>query len=598
MEHEQILNALLRIIHISGDEEGRLSMSEANEQLHQRGAILSIADEVISLRELLHSEDFSRCFNITPGDESHDAVITLTDEGKERLEKLNAERYQRPKNLFTWAFMSSFDSALGQLAEMALPENWDDGDAPFGILKSYISNTFARLLYEKREKGNERAIVEGEKWAAFNTGLVNRLYDPIYALFSLNKKTDMQKWVFHSWCTPGNKRAGQVLSRFFEQLPSKAVYFTNPSQLIYDGNAGAPTLPFEHILDRLSRLPMKFLERYAPPGVQMPAEGEEPQKEFYDSYKAALLSEEGGLACLHFKDALELSLRRAVKRVAWNYRLAIPVYDAKRRTIMLLLPMSLDTDTARDTVDVALVVERAKGSGRYLGHTILTLDMSYKKARMIMRPESDWLFGTTQTTMAKHLHEESVDTEERELADDLADTEAAQRAADRAAEAAKAAEDAGAQEAEEAASEAASEAGDQAVAASDAFLYQHENDEIFTVGPKLNVLGTVDLTGLDSGRNRRKSAWGEEEPQEALPQYMVRGMWRPEDGDINIQGQYYEGFGKGYVMVGKSRFEARELTDEGLIDGDDVVFDIKTEDNRWKKGRTFFFAVNIRLADE
>jgi len=39
---------------------------------------------------------------------------------------------------------------------------------------------------------------------------------------------------------------------------------------------------------------------------------------------------------------------------------------------------------------VALAVEKTP-SGNYLGHTVLALDWAYKNARLICRPDSDWL---------------------------------------------------------------------------------------------------------------------------------------------------------------------------------------------------------------
>jgi hypothetical protein len=53
----------------------------------------------------------------------------------------------------------------------------------------------------------------------------------------------------------------------------------------------------------------------------------------------------------------------------------------------LLLPLSLIDD---ELIDLALVTEKTK-SGSYLGHTILPLGWAYSNARLITRPDSDWL---------------------------------------------------------------------------------------------------------------------------------------------------------------------------------------------------------------
>lgn len=41
-------------------------------------------------------------------------------------------------------------------------------------------------------------------------------------------------------------------------------------------------------------------------------------------------------------------------------------------------------------MDLALAIEKTP-SGNYLGHTVLPLDWAYKNARLVCRPDSDWL---------------------------------------------------------------------------------------------------------------------------------------------------------------------------------------------------------------
>jgi hypothetical protein len=83
------------------------------------------------------------------------------------------------------------------------------------------------------------------------------------------------------------------------------------------------------------------------------------------------------------KDAVDLS----IKRVSWNFKTAIPQYYPRVRALQLLLPMCLVSD---ERVDMALAVEKTP-SGSYLGHTALPLDWAYTNARLICRPDSDWL---------------------------------------------------------------------------------------------------------------------------------------------------------------------------------------------------------------
>jgi len=78
-----------------------------------------------------------------------------------------------------------YSSALELLAEMAIEERWffgaqSDPRNAYPILDSYLRYTFFKLKNEKRvlEFKDEKV-----GWATFNTGMVDRLYDPIYALF-------------------------------------------------------------------------------------------------------------------------------------------------------------------------------------------------------------------------------------------------------------------------------------------------------------------------------------------------------------------------------------------------------------------------------
>ena len=63
------------------------------------------------------------------------------------------------------------------------------------------------------------------------------------------------------------------------------------------------------------------------------------------------------------------------------------VFRKTKNIISLLLPLSLTDD---ERIELALVVEKTN-SGNYLGHTILPLAWAYSNARLITKPDSDWL---------------------------------------------------------------------------------------------------------------------------------------------------------------------------------------------------------------
>ena len=90
------------------------------------------------------------------------------------------------------------------------------------------------------------------------------------------------------------------------------------------------------------------------------------------------------------ENVLKMHIDRAIdlarKRTRWNFKTAIPHYFPTLKRLDFLLPLCLLDDS---TVDVALAVQRTETG--YIGSTILPLDWAYKSARLLCRPDSDWL---------------------------------------------------------------------------------------------------------------------------------------------------------------------------------------------------------------
>ncbi len=79
------------------------------------------------------------------------------------------------------------------------------------------------------------------------------------------------------------------------------------------------------------------------------------------------------------------------KRVYRNYKAAVPQYYRDKGGeggVQLLLPICLE-NPAR--ADLALVVAKSEAGNAYRGSTVLTLDMGYNNARLLSRPDTDWL---------------------------------------------------------------------------------------------------------------------------------------------------------------------------------------------------------------
>ena len=292
-----------------------------------------------------------------------------------------------------WANITNWNSMLSTLAATALPEMWDfdsDGTSAnetYPILKNYLTYTFYHLQLEDKVCMNEEA-----GFAAFNTGLVNELYEPLYACFSKEGDQDAS-WSFTGFCRAGSRTLGKQLVRMFNPLPERAQYFSRKEDLLFDTDQPLE-LDSDHILlDNISRLPVDFLQDELDGNAESReivnelAECTDVMRrhELFGELKEVIADNPRLLRRLmnRLDDAVEVAL----KRVEWNFKTAVPAFFPRRNSMSLLLPLDLTED---DAPDIALVCEHTE-SNAYLGQTILTMRMAYKNARLICRPDSDWL---------------------------------------------------------------------------------------------------------------------------------------------------------------------------------------------------------------
>jgi cold shock CspA family protein len=175
----------------------------------------------------------------------------------QRVRLVNAPRAQaaparlnapaRDMWLRSWAFLPDFpfrnkdgkdySSVLEYLAYLALEERWyfgtePDPRDPYPILDNYLTYTYVKLRHEQKisERGNREA-----GWACFNTGLVDKLYDPIYALFEQNDRGP-EPWRFYDFCVPGKRNSGRKLTEVFDPLPEPAKYFNSNFDMLFDSS--------------------------------------------------------------------------------------------------------------------------------------------------------------------------------------------------------------------------------------------------------------------------------------------------------------------------------------------------------------------------
>lgn len=227
-------------------------------------------------------------------------------------------------------FNVNWNDYTGTLSAIAAPEPWSNDTYPNnGILANYIVKTYEKLQ-------SERNIIFAQDHALFNTGLFTKYYEPIYAYHSEQKISFLTEY--------------ELGKKGIEKYPGRADYFADPELLIFDWHYKI-NIYYKHILeDNKSRIniPKDILE----------------SQNLLNTFNGAI-------------DTMK-------KRVSANYKLAVPQYFEGR--VQLLLPLCLHSD---DVPDLALVV--TKVGNVYQGHTCLTLDMAYNNARLIAKPESNWL---------------------------------------------------------------------------------------------------------------------------------------------------------------------------------------------------------------
>ncbi len=316
---------------------------------------------------------------------------------------------------------------VSELAAIALLERWYFGPQPpdnfaYPILKSYLRYTFIRLQHEQKV-----ITSANEQYRAFNTGLLDKLLRPIYALLSPSFSTAQSSFQIPSsqassyqapssqiqwnlsFCIPGEGSTGKMLVANFIELPVAANYLSDPSKVFYHLSAGPPEVDWHHIVkDNMERLPPAFLSQYAPANFTYRDTQTLIGNEFH-TYKKnfAEALDADPIAYRNIVSRLEEALSRTLLKTQINYKTAVPTYYPNINSIDLLLPICL---VAEDIADCAIVARRSD-SGKYIGHTILTMRQAYNNARLICKLDEHWL-SRAMTLSQEDFEEEDDDSEE------------------------------------------------------------------------------------------------------------------------------------------------------------------------------------------
>lgn len=252
-------------------------------------------------------------------------------------------------------YTPNYPDKIEALLHLARPERWDylrdQQDVNHKILVNYIDHTYNRLNSLNRKYPNGNYLFSNEKNACFNTGLFTTNFEPIFALLERNDPAYKVKWKLRGFYKESSREL-----RSISPLPERAHYFDKVEDLIYDTKHEL-RVNIDHILED-ERNRQRIPEIYR------------------DSPNLAML----------FKGA---ALDFAKIRIMENYKAAVPQYFNGK--IQFLIPISLGDPSV---VDLSLAV--GLEDGIYTGHTCLTLDMAYNNARLIAKPESDWLVSNPE----------------------------------------------------------------------------------------------------------------------------------------------------------------------------------------------------------
>jgi hypothetical protein len=255
---------------------------------------------------------------------------------------------------------------LEELKQKAIPEKWSyrthKSKIPHPILKSFLENTFEKLLKDKTQ--DKLIISESNKYAIFNSGLLDKFFHDIYVVLEVRKE-DNEFTYWNPFTTSGLSDIAKLkimkngeLINHKDKFPKKIDFFSNISEVTFNDSIPIDTedyVKFTHIIEgRRDRFPSVYQDK--------------------DSTSLAMM--------------LNTSINCAIAIAKRNYKLIVPQYRPQLDKLQLLMPIYLGGSFTKRP-DFALVLDLEDGI--YTPETILPLDAAYQNARLIAKPDDFWL---------------------------------------------------------------------------------------------------------------------------------------------------------------------------------------------------------------
>lgn len=287
--------------------------------------------------------------------------------------------------LFDFAMCSQWDNRTQQLADLAETERWRYRKLPsqreLPVLHDYTRFTFQPCFEQNK-------VAQSDEVACFNTGLLTPHHEQIFGYFRRltdNRFKDFHgEWFLHSWAIESSHHLGD-----FTVLPELATYWQSADDIVFKPSFEVSPQVDHIIVENLERFPAAFGGSVGDDGIPTSLQGSPDDQDDRDlgSTEVPPPDREVPEAVLFMlRNLLDGAISRSVRLCKRSYRVAVPQFYSGR--IQLLLPLYLRGAT---DVDLALTLERV--GDRYRAATVLLPDWAYTHARLLSRPNSEWLGG-------------------------------------------------------------------------------------------------------------------------------------------------------------------------------------------------------------
>lgn len=299
-----------------------------------------------------------------------------------------------------------------KIVNQTLDERWSFGKrGDYGILRNYLIYTFAHQW-----KKDAIGYSTDGKYAAFNTGLPDRnTYKYIYAFYEeIENKAQSQthplyitpRYRFKSFVVSDRGGDGKLLKTKIRPLPNPPQYFAARSSTVWEldfNDNNQVTMPgyddIHILIQRCDRLPLDFYRYPASRSERLrnilDSETDSAQKyrDIREFFKPIVDNEPDNEVTQVYRllvDALDSVISAAIKKLSWNWRAVVPCYNPEREESCFLLPVSF-CDTSKPDRAMIASAHEVDGEMIYAIHTVITLEWAYLDARLVCRPESEWL---------------------------------------------------------------------------------------------------------------------------------------------------------------------------------------------------------------